>query len=359
MSHNISEIDRQEGIKQAWHGLTTINGELSLANCWLSTWDIGRKPLFIPIGEPGDPRIVPTGGQPAFQATGWQILYPSDCPNEIIGKPFNPESYRPITNAEFLELARKSTEGCPVKLVSAGSVRRRGRVFLSFESEMLPIYKAGGREFNGFINFGNGHDQSCVLWVNNSNICTVCDNTFSFNLAMVEKALGDQASGSRQRHTKNIVGRLPAMSEVIKTAILAQESFAIAFEKMASTPITGDQAIQLFTGFVAEPGKEKISTRAANIIAKLVDLFRTGKGNRGESLADVFSATTDYYTHESAGGTKNLARQFQSSEFGTGQDRKAEMFGLLAEPADVETAVKRGADRIQATEKAIAAAGLN
>lgn len=329
----------QEGVVQAWHGLTKINTELSLDNCWLGQWDIARKPLFVMDGS----------DQPI--ETSWAMLYPSDQPTVTIGKPFNPESYRPITNAEFIALARESTAGCPVKLVSSGSVRARGRVFLSFESEMLPIYKAGGREFNAFVNFGNGHDQSCVLWVNNSNTCTVCDNTFSFNLALVEKAVG--ASGSRQRHTKNIVGRLPQMSEVIQSAIKAQEAFAVSFERLASTPIAGEQAVQLFTAFVVSATTEKtVSTRAANIVAKLVDLFRTGKGNRGESLADVFSAATDYYTHESAGGSRNVARQFQSSEFGTGQDRKAEMFGLVTEPESVDLAVKRGADLIQKAQAA-------
>src|SRR6185312_13027949 len=121
MSHQITSIDRQEGLEQAWHGITTIRPDLSVENNWLNEWDILQTELYVPVPD-----------QP-FKQTGFKLLVASDDPTITIGKPFA-ESYHPITNREFLQLIKDSTEGIEgMKLISVGSVRGRGRVFASFQ----------------------------------------------------------------------------------------------------------------------------------------------------------------------------------------------------------------------------------
>src|SRR3982751_6466113 len=142
MSHNISEIDRQEGLTQAWHGLTVIRPDLSLENNWLNEWDIQPRRVVIEI--PVDGTQDAETGVPQFNnvATGFQILTATDDPSITIGRPFA-DSYHPITNKEFLQLMKDSTEGIEgMKLVSVGSVRRRGRVFASFQTGELEAYRA-------------------------------------------------------------------------------------------------------------------------------------------------------------------------------------------------------------------------
>ncbi len=349
--HNITENDKQQGITQAWHGLTEIVPDLSLDNNWLAQWDIDQRPLFIHDGSE-----VGFGGEIRNINTGFNILVATDDPSITIGVPFNPNSYVPIRNAEFLRLMKGATEGIDgMKLVSVGSVRNRGRVFASFETQDLDTYVAGGRTFKPYLNFGNGHDKSSVLWTNTSNICTVCDNTFSMNLADVEKQI--TKSGARVRHTKNVVAKLDDLALVIRMANQAQVNFAMAFEAMADQKITDENAEKFLFGFVhntdlSEKESKQLSTRVRNIVGRIMELFRNGKGNNGQNLADLFSGGTDFYTHENAGNGKNPMKQFTSSEFGSGADTKRRMFELLSEPVKVEDMIAKGAKLLEQSTEA-------
>jgi hypothetical protein len=331
MAHRIEEHDKQQGLTMAWHGLTEIKEDLSLDNNWLNAWDIQAQPLVLQQFAGGDGISDP---ESRIIETKFQILTATDDPSIVIGVPFA-DSYRPITNAEFLQLMKNATKDTGAKLISVGSVRNRGRVFASFEVEKLGEYKAGGRVFKPYINFGNGHDKSSALWANTSNIATVCDNTFSMNLNKVEEAAVEAV---RQRHTKHVMLKLPELGAILNNAVKAQQDFAVAFEDLATRHVTGAVAERLLVGFIVEG--DKLSVRSKNIVARLMDLFRTGRGNHGESLADLFSAVTDYYTHENAG--KNAARQFASSEFGTGAERKQSFFQILTNPIRLGKTEERG-----------------
>ena len=45
MSHNLTERDQQIGLKQAWHGLTTVVDAINVKDNYLTQWDVERKPL--------------------------------------------------------------------------------------------------------------------------------------------------------------------------------------------------------------------------------------------------------------------------------------------------------------------------
>ena len=49
--HNIDENDIQEGLVQAWHGLTTICLDLSLQKNNLREWDIEHVPVYVRVGD--------------------------------------------------------------------------------------------------------------------------------------------------------------------------------------------------------------------------------------------------------------------------------------------------------------------
>ena len=119
-------------------------------------------------------------------------------------------------------------------------------------------------------------------------------------------------------------------------------------ESLANQTVTADNVREIFTGFVAPVDAEKLSTRAENTVDRLVSLFNGGAGNNGRNMADAFSAVTDYYTHESSGG-ENKEKQFLSSEYGAGAQRKAEFFSLVSKGGDrLVNIAKRGAELIAA-----------
>lgn len=334
--HRIEEYDKQEGIKQAWHGLTIVRKKLDLDHNCLTEWDIVPAEVFLKMPDEKKPNIL----------LPFKQLICTDKPDLLIGQPYNPDTYHPITNEQFLKMVHDAISGTGHKVVSIGSVRNRGRIFISVEVKGLSEFKAGGRTFEPYLNFGNGHDKSSVLWVNLSEICTVCDNTFSFNLHKVEDKQGNGGLSLEQRHTKNVEAKLPEISKLVDQAVGVQREFAEAFESLTKKKVTVKTAERIYAGFIAMPQAEELSTRSRNIVSRLTDLFQTGAGNKGENRADLFQGATQYYTHENSGG-KRLSRQYFSSEFGTGAQRKHEFWRLVKDNELFEATEERGAEVLE------------
>jgi hypothetical protein len=343
MAHQIEYNDKQQGTTQAWHGLTEVRDSITLDDNWLTQWD------YVPV-------ILQKNGQDSK----YRVLECTDKPGLEVGTAYNSETFRPINNVEFLGLIRDSINGSGHKIVSVGSVRNRGRVFVSieFSGNNPGSFKAAGRDFKAFLNFGHGNDKSSVLWVNTSNTCTVCDNTFSMNLFSVENARrsreGDHQVSLRQRHTPKAIFRFPNIAGLVSKAIGAQVQFAEAFDKFDKVAVSTQEAREIFAGLISRPVtpvelKEGLSTRAVNKTDRLVELFLHGAGNRGETLADAVSAVTDYYTHESVRSGDKF-RQFASSEFETGASVKSEFFALAQKPLELEAVRSTGAALLTATK---------
>jgi len=311
MAHHYTKRDKHQGIKQAWHFLTDVVEYIDLDDCCLSDWEIEQSRLSINKDV----------------ETDFYILTATDD-NKVIGKPFA-STYKPITNTQFLKMIKdvlKEIDGA--KIESVGSVCNRGRVFVSISLKDTSVYKIGNREFKDYLNFGNGHDQSSVLWANNTNTCTVCDNTFTINL---NNKSGD--INIRIPHRGNIEVKIENLKEVIDNHLGSQATFRQEFERLIAQPITQRDAKYLFTGWLNRitPEKEP-SAKFFNKVNRLTELFSTGAGNRGENYADVFSAVTDYYTHESTrGGGANVGAQYVSSEFGLGRTAKNNFWNVITD----------------------------
>ena len=325
MSHNLTERDQQIGLKQAWHGLTTVVDAIDVKDNYLTQWDVERKPLTYINNN--DEEVE----------TGFGILVGTDD-DEIIGRPMSP-SYKPITNEKFMDLVSDAMSRLPkAKIESIGSVCNRGKVFVTVSLDDHGKYKVGDREFRDFLNFGNSHDQTSKLWVNNTNVCTVCDNTFSFNLNSKEGQIGSAV------HRGDIELKLADISNLVDSYLGTQEDFRKKFENLLKKKIDSKKAKQLFTGFLTRNNpREGVSTRCLNTVESLDTLFKRGAGNRGESYADAFSAVTDYYTHNSTRGKgKNRLNQYVSSEFGLGRMNKQSFWTVINNDSLVNSTISRG-----------------
>lgn len=353
MSHEISSIDKQQGRAMAWHGLTEVREDLTLADNWLRTWDVEHETLFTGKGLP----IMAEEGQQ------WSVLRCSDNPAILIGRPFNPGTFVPITNAEFLDLIAKAVAGVDYQVESVLSCKERGRVAVSLRLGDAPKYQIGDREFEAFLSFGQGHDQSCQLYAVTSNICTVCNNTFTMNLqhqgGMVNLKI---------KHTKNVKAEIVNLPEIIAATIETQAAFAAAFAGLAEVQVKHSEAKAFLVGALVSTFKPEailapdfalpvstdaatgektpwtIPTRTVNRVDRMLELFHDDrKGNHGRDLSDVFSAITDYFTHESAG--EDPEKQFTSSEFGAALKAKQELFSLITD-VDRRTLVTQAGDKL-------------
>lgn len=309
MAHEISNIDRHQGLVNAWHKLTQIKPDLSLDNCWLNDWEIVKEPLFISGDRKSD----------------YYMLTASDNPNIHIGVPFA-DSYVPILNQQFIDCIRDAIMGIDgLKLASVGSVMGRNRVFVSFEIGAAN-FTYGKRDFECALNFGNGHDKGQVFWANTSNIISVCKNTFNMNLRHKSKNVN-----VRIRHTKNSQIKLDNVEDIVAGALGAQAEFKNIFENLLEIKSDAGEARNVFAGFIGKG--EEMSTRAVNTVDRLTTLFISGDGNEGKTRADIFAGCTDYFSHESSGGD-NRMKQWVSSEFGTAANKKREFLEGITQNFD-------------------------
>ncbi len=354
MSHEIMEHDVQEGIEQAWHGLTTVNPELSLENCWLRTWDYVEKPIVVD-GKPSRFAIL------GVTDDATDILNPNNPESELnprvsltVGKSFSRHTFKPVFNAKLIELLDKATKGKDMRLVSDGTVMQRGRQFLSFA--LGDSYRSGGREFKPFFNIGNGNDMSSPLWQNISNTCTVCNNTFQMNM-------GQAGLIQEVKKTKYSELVLADFSKAARVMLAGQKEFAEMFDALAVQEVTEEAARQFLVGFFhANKQNTPLATKTANNVDAIVKLFHTGAGNEGKNLADLFSALTDFYTHLSAsaqGDTKANWKNFVSSEFGSAREEKQRAWMLINVDGERTKMRKLGMRIMKLTaEKAAADAAL-
>ena len=325
MGHGIKEgRDRQVGLKQAWHGLTEVKAKIDPDNNYLTSWDVERRPLSVEVDG-------------VTVESGFDILVGSDD-GQLIGKPLS-QAYKEVSNESFMDLVSDAMNRLPkAKLESIGSVGNRGKVFATISLGDHKEYKLGDREFQDFLNFGNAHDQSSRLWINNTNVCTVCENTFNFNLNSTKGLVGSAV------HRGDIELKLADLTVLVDEFLDTQEDFKTKFDKLLKRRIDLEKAQQLYTGFLTRNNpREGVSARCLNTVERLGELFTRGAGNRGENYADAFSAVTDYYTHNSTrGGGKNKASQYYSSEHGLGRMNKNAFWTVVNNRELCEKTINRG-----------------
>jgi len=323
MSHGKTNIDVIESITDTWHHQETRRdpADFTLANCWLARYDVAKRPLYRNInGE--------------FVATETCELFATDDPRIVVGQPINCDSYGLIDNAAFLGMvgeALSSIRGA--QLMTVGSVCGRNKVFVSLSLPDLAWFKAAGNDYRPFLNFGNGFDKQSLLYTCASITKTVCQNTDRINL---EVAKGDKTVPVNLtiRHTKNAAQKIENVSEIIDGFYGAAAHFKSIMETLASEPVAQPIARNYFAGLLADGKREtEISTRRANQVDRLSELFTRGLGNRGETKVDVYGAVTDYATHESSGGRENPFKQIASSEFGAAATLKSRALATLQDRA--------------------------
>lgn len=364
MSHEIYESDKQEGTSMAWHNKTDVKAVIILKECFLAMWDVVKRPL--------KREYVGKDGATVSEITDTCEIACTDDPSIVIGKTVDIKSYSLLTNAGFLEIVSNAIAQIAGAIVeSVGSVCNRGRIFVSVSipefyttagktvNGVLPsvqsTFTAAGRTFKTYLNFLSSHDKSCAFVVNMGSICTVCNNTFNMNLTD-----GTSKLRINIKHTSGMQAMLADVPAIISAFFVTVERFRAVIESLALIPISQADAKAFFVGFLfskeqtedtaTETDKLEMSSRRSNQVDRLVELFNTGKGNAGLNLADLFSAFTDYYSHESSSGDDKF-RQLASSEFGHGQTMKAAAFAIMQDDKKIATTIALGV-KVLAAQKA-------
>lgn len=327
MSANITENDKQQGVVKAWHGMTEVMPVIGIDDNWLAKWDVEPNRLY--VNKPDGTTI----------STKFKILTATDN-GMIVGKPYG-ETYTPISNKTFLSLIRQvldETEG--TRIESIGSVCNRNRVFASISLKDAKTYTIGNRTFNDFLNFGNSYDGTSALWVCNTNTCTVCNNTFNYNMNMGKG--GFDTLGARVTHSGNVTMKLTNIKGIIENYLKNQKLFKEKFAELDNSLISAKIAYNVIKAWGVYCSNGEVTETTKLRISKINSLFHTGRGNKGKTKADLFSAITDYYTHMSLVRSPSVTKQYVSSEFGAGAQKKREFWRIITNESEIEKWSNRG-----------------
>jgi len=320
MSHNIKNRDVQVGNEMAWHKLTVIEPNITSENCRIR-YDMSIEPIYFrnPAGD-------------YAEANGRQIVASDDgLPvGKVVGK-----DYKLISNSEVWDSVQNGLGGTKHKIVSCGTVDNRALGFVSIK--IAEDFRAANRDTQAVMNVLWGHGGNKAVIARTGLTVIVCQNTF--NIAMAERA--DFRLSIRHTSKANVLD----LGKAIDAHIGVTAEFQKAMNELHSVDATPTTARKVYTGFLCNEEVPETKTgisRLSNTVDDMVSLFQHGKGNTGRNLADVFNGATDYYSHESSGGRANAWKQFNSSEFGSGDKRKSEFFEMLTNPDALRSTMKQG-----------------
>jgi hypothetical protein len=316
------------------HVSTSVNPYLKNETCEEITlekafpYDFKQVPCLDENGEQltyeiGNSSIL--GSSKNIKSVKYNYLKCTDT-NKPVGVPIG-ESYNYLTNKRFWEIFQNSVGGTGAQVEAAGTFGSRTKRYITVkvDSDMSEFY-IGDRTFKNRFSLLDSINKTSSLWAVSSSICVVCTNSFN-------AALSDKSGLFRfnVRHSRNMIEKIEELEKGIDMFIGITAKFKHALNQANSIPVASEDAKPLFVGSLMK-GKKEISTRTENIANRLETLFHKGKGNKGETILDAFSAVTDFYSHESSGGTENQKsrlKQYESSEIGAGNRFKQEFFNTL------------------------------
>jgi hypothetical protein len=337
--HLIDEqVDRvYSKVSREWHGKAIVTGELNADSLSEIMPPIVEGEITVQI----DGNAVSLDSKKAIVA---DYRFRSDIPQDeqlvplsIMGK-----DYRVIENREVFNAAQNAIEnfGLDAEIVTAGTVRRGRSFFMSLQqrkSEEFEIREGDKWEF--YLNLATSHDGTDALV---STICgfrQVCWNT-------VRASIDSSDVKVKIMHTKNADMQLDALPEILVAMRNKQTDMIEALAHLAGIKCDIVRARRIVSGYFSrlQNGNTEFATRTSNNVDGILSTFRTGKGNRGETLYDLVNGVTEFYTHgDGIGKTGSAMTKTFRSEFGSAAEHKERFLNLVRDSNRRESLEELGA----------------
>lgn len=267
---------------QAWHGLANVvtDDQCKEVQSFLTAsgldWQTDLQPMYTEIG-----------GQQTLIDTHRAVVRQSD--NAVLGVVGN--RYTPLQNVQAFEWFQPFLDTGEVIFETAGSLKG-GRVVWVL-ANIQGQQDIGGDKVNQYLLLSNSHDGSLSVRVQFTPVRVVCWNT----LGMAHR--GNNAT-IKLRHCQSLHRSL---DEVRETLDLVRQTFAMTAEQyrvIARAACNLDQVRQYVTKVVINPTEgEDLSTRQANIVDRLMEIYETGRGaNLPETYWRAYNAVAEYWQHD-------------------------------------------------------------
>jgi phage/plasmid-like protein (TIGR03299 family) len=181
-------------------------------------------------------------------------------------------------------------------LHTAGSLRGGSRVWVLARLNRDPLVIAQGDEVEKYLLLSHGHDGSLAVRVGFTPVRCLCANT----LALAHRSNASKLI--RVRHRGDVVGNLAAIREIVDAANQEFEATAEQYRLLARKDINQADLRKYVKRVLQVEDKEEISTRTANVIERIIDLFERGRGNDLPSVRGTlwtgYNAVSEYLGYE-------------------------------------------------------------
>lgn len=356
MSHELTNRDRMAYVGQKpWHFMETaercseIKGTESaeeIAKLAGLDFSVDKVQLyaFLPVGQGDEQRAVPV--EDIFGiVVERQGEKPRLLPKTSVGGVFTP-----MQNDRLLRPCARLVDTGKARWETAGSLKEGRLVWAMLKLPEIAVAIRRGKDGRSdrhetYLNAAQGHDGTRSIEVYTTDVRCVCWNTLTWG----------RREGLRIPHTASSAQAMAAAYEEIEKAIDSRKNVAEVLQELADAPFARSDmevfAAQLLTGkddpeeavaaFEEELADEEHKQRAANLRQRreaLLGLFEHGPGNLGRDRYDGFNAVTDFVDHPEKwlksqkarnAEWKQLARRFESGQFGTGARLKKRALRLL------------------------------
>ena len=318
MAHELSTNDHMVSTRNRtpWHGLgtvlpaDTITAAAALEAAKLA-WLVTPTPLHLPTGE------VVAGHVANVRSDTSEVLSVSKA------------SWTAVQNDRLLSIAEALAQiqpegGYQPRIETAGSLRNGRTVWALVNVNKGEV---AGSAHLSYLLLSNSHVPSRAVRGTLTDVRVVCANTLG----------ATEAAGSKLwvSHTKDVLTRIQAATELLGWATKASRMTFRAYEMLASVRMDADKAVQFFTKLLPEtPGR-------VGQVEELVTLFRTGAGNEGRTAFDALNAVTDYVDHSGKfRGTPTASAEGRMlyATMGNGNGRKNEALKMLLASANLNMA---------------------
>lgn len=321
MAHKITKLDRIVSLQPCWHKLEQIVPEITFDNSGLN-WNVVKAPVTVNGELAGD----------------WQAVVREDT-NLILNIP--KKSYEIIQNSRVWEMIDNALNGVDYHIQVAGSLQGCRKIFISISLDDKQDYCVNADKYKNFLTFATSHDGSMALEAYDTSVRVVCNNTLIASRA--DK--GD--INLKVMHTSNANFKIEDMEQTLERLFNKRDEFYSSLKFLAHKPMSADYANKILLGFVSS---DAISTRAENVVSKIITLFKSGKGNHGKTYYDLLNGVTEFYTHHA---TENKEKALVSNEFGVAGERKVEFYDALLSDAALDNLAKRGEQLLKKQKSAV------
>lgn len=326
MSHNILKNDIVTALAKCWHGLERIVKKITFATSGLD-WTVTGYPVN------ANGAVI----------EGWKALVRDDI--KLALHVFK-DSYHVIQNSDIWKAMEDALAGIPYEVVTAGSLGDCKRTFISIRLTGEKDSYVRGDKFLDYLTFINSFDGFCTARLYGSNTRVVCQNTL--NMSLGDKGFLDLSV----KHTSGAAVKFADMAATVQTYLQSKKAAYADLAALAERPISHATAENLLAGFLSDPKDETMAVRSLNQGKRMFQLFKTGKGNMGQTRYDLLNGVTEYYTHET--NAKDVGKRLASNMLGTAASNKGEFLDLLLSDEQLNAVAARGEKLLKANQLTLA-----